>query len=199
LLVDGTGSGSVAEAESVQINYESGCGSGRPKNIRTLRIRNTARKGPERRSNSPGVNPDSESQIPVLGLLRASSREDKAAGSPNGSKEGELASEGGGGSSDAVTSSTRLPLAGGKRSSGGGGRSAEASRMRLPFGVGNGGGSGVGRVGKGAPPVGVDAGSGVVAASRSSDGGKMSLLSAERSSSAGGAPPTRSAAGVLDS
>jgi hypothetical protein len=130
--------GSGAEDGSVQINYGSGCGPGRPEN--------TARKDPEPWFNSPGVNPDSESQmVPVLGLLRASSWEDKA-GSPYGSKEGELASEGGGGSSDAVTYRTRLPFAGGKRSSGGGGRSAEASRIRLPFGVGNGGGSGVGRV-----------------------------------------------------
>ncbi len=145
-----------------------------------------SRKDPKRWSNSP----DSESQI--LGWLTASC-EDKT-GSPDGSKEGELACEGGGGSSDAVTSRTRLPFdGGGKRSSGGGGRSAEASRMRLPFGVGNGGGSGVGRVWKDAPPV------GVVATSSSSDGGKMSLLSVERSSSAGGAPSTRSAAGVRDS
>ncbi len=102
-----------------------------------------SREDPKQWSNSPGLNPDSDSQI--LGLISASCS-DKA-GSPEGSKEGELASEGGGGSSDAVTSRTKLPFAGGgKRSSGGGGRSAEASRIRLPFGVGNGGGSGVGRV-----------------------------------------------------
>jgi hypothetical protein len=48
-------SGSGAEAGSVPINYGSGCGSGRPKNIRILRIRNTARKDPERRSTHLGL------------------------------------------------------------------------------------------------------------------------------------------------